>query len=150
MPAPKIPEVGKKAPSFNLKTYDGEPVKLAKLLDEGQYVVLYFYPKDMTPGCTKEACAFQEDLTKFKRNKAAVVGVSPDSVEMHEKFRDKYKLKFPLLADKDAKLAQKYGVWVEKNMYGRKFMGIQRATFLIDPRGKVAAAWPKVKVAGHS
>lgn len=142
-------EVGKKAPAFTGTTESGEKVRLSDFKDK-KNVVLYFYPKDDTPGCTKEACSFRDDLTKFKRKDTVVIGVSPDNAKSHEKFREKYDLNFPLITDEDKKLCEKYGVWVEKNMYGRKYMGVQRATFLIDKSGKVAAAWPKVKVAGHT
>ena len=149
MPTKKQLEIGKNAPAFTLPTYEGEKVKLSDFKGE-KNVVLYFYPKDDTPGCTKEACAFRDDITKFKRQDAVVFGVSPDPVKSHEKFRDKYSLNFPLLADEGQKICEKYGVWVEKNMYGRKYMGVQRATFLVDKQGKISALWPKVKVAGHA
>jgi thioredoxin-dependent peroxiredoxin len=140
-------EEGSKAPAFTLTSDSGTKVKLAEL--KGSPVVLYFYPKDDTPGCTKEACAFrdrQADLTKLG---AQVFGVSPDDVASHVKFRDKYELNFPLLADPDHKVAEKYGAWREKNMYGKKSMGIQRSTFLIDAEGKVAKVWKRVQVDGH-
>ena len=140
-------EAGRKAPAFTLKADDGSKVKLSELA--GSPVVLYFYPKDDTPGCTKEACAFQErtkDLSKFG---AVVLGVSPDDEASHTKFKDKYGLDFTLLVDADHKVAEKYGAWREKNMYGKKSMGIQRSTFLIDADGKVAKVWKRVKVDGH-
>jgi thioredoxin-dependent peroxiredoxin len=140
-------EEGSKAPAFTLASDSGTKVKLSDL--KGSPVVLYFYPKDDTPGCTKEACAFrdrQADLTKFG---AKVFGVSPDDVASHVKFRDKYELNFPLLADPDHKVAEKYGAWREKNMYGKKSMGIQRSTFLIDADGKIAKVWKRVQVDGH-
>ena len=112
-------------------------------------VVLYFYPKDDTPGCTKEACAFRDQKAKLKKAGAVVLGVSPDDVESHVKFKKKYKLNFPLLADAGHKIAEKYGAWREKNMYGKKSMGIQRSTYLIDAQGKVAKLWKRVKVDGH-
>ena len=112
-------------------------------------MVLYFYPKDDTPGCTKEACAFRDAEKKLAKSDATVLGVSPDDVASHVKFRDKYSLNFPLLADPDHKIAEKYGAWREKNMYGKKSMGIQRSTFLIDAAGKVAKVWKRVKVDGH-
>ncbi len=140
-------EPGKKAPAFTLKTDSGEKVKLSELA--GSPVVLYFYPKDDTPGCTKEACAFRDQKAALKKLGAKVFGVSPDSVESHVKFRDKFDLNFPLLADTDHKVAEKYGAWREKNMYGKKSMGIQRSTFLIGPDGKVAHVWKRVKVDGH-
>jgi len=111
--------------------------------------VLYFYPRDNTPGCTREACAFRDQKTPLKKLGARVLGVSPDSVTSHEKFRDKFKLNFPLLADADHKVAEKYGAWREKNLYGKKSMGVQRSTFLIDAAGKVARVWKKVNVDGH-
>lgn len=140
-------EEGKKAPTFTLTADDGSKVRLSDL--KGQPVVLYFYPKDDTPGCTKEACAFRDRSKELKKLGAAVFGISPDTVESHVKFRDKYKLNFPLLADKDHKVAEKYGAWREKNMYGKKSMGIQRSTFVIDSAGKVAKLWKRVKVDGH-
>ncbi|MCA9231137.1 MAG: thioredoxin-dependent thiol peroxidase [Planctomycetales bacterium] len=140
-------EPGKKAPAFSLDADDGNKVRLADQL--GSPVVLYFYPKDDTPGCTREACAFRDQKTKLKKLGARVFGLSPDSVESHAKFRDKYNLNFPLLADTDHKIADKYGAWREKNMYGKKSMGIQRSTYLIDSAGKVAKVWKRVKVDGH-
>jgi peroxiredoxin Q/BCP len=140
-------EPGSKAPDFNLPADDGGKVKLSAL--RGQNVVLYFYPRDMTPGCTREACAFRDARPALKKLVAAVFGVSTDDVASHEKFRDKYELNFPLLADVDHKVAEKYGAWREKNMYGKKSMGIQRSTFLIDAEGKVARVWKKVNVDGH-
>ncbi len=140
-------EEGKKAPAFTLTADDGSKVRLSELA--GSPVLLYFYPKDDTPGCTREACAFRDLKAKLKKSGAVVLGVSPDTVESHVKFRDKYKLNFPLLADADHKVAEKYGAWREKNMYGKKSMGIQRSTFLIDQKGKVAKLWKRVKVDGH-
>ena len=140
-------EVGTKAPAFTLKADDGSKVKLADL--KGQPVVLYFYPKDDTPGCTKEACAFRDRSTELAKLGAKVFGVSPDSVESHTKFKSKYSLNFPLLADPEHEIAEKYGAWREKNMYGKKSMGIQRSTYLIDAEGKVAKVWKKVSVDGH-
>jgi peroxiredoxin Q/BCP len=112
-------------------------------------VVLYFYPKDDTPGCTKEACAFRDRKAEIEKLGARVLGVSPDTVESHVKFRDKFELNFPLLADPDHAIAEKYGAWREKNMYGKKTMGIQRSTYLIDANGKVAKVWQRVQVDGH-
>ncbi len=140
-------EEGKKAPAFTLTADDGSKVRLSE--HKGSPVVLYFYPKDDTPGCTKEACAFRDLKKDLKKLGAVVLGVSPDTVESHVKFRDKYELNFPLLADPDHKVAEKYGAWREKNMYGKKSMGIQRSTFLIDGSGKVAKLWKRVKVDGH-
>jgi len=136
-----------KAPAFFLKSTDGTTVKLTDL--KGKPVVLYFYPKDDTPGCTKEACAFRDRIAEIKKLGAAVLGVSPDDVASHQKFTEKYNLNFPLLEDIDHKLAEKYGAWREKNMYGKVSMGIQRSTFLIDATGAVAKVWKKVSVDGH-
>ena len=140
-------EEGTKAPDFNLPSDDGTKVKLSSL--KGTPVVLYFYPKDDTPGCTKEACAFRDQKTALGKLGAKIFGVSADDVASHVKFRDKFKLNFPLLADTDHKIAEKYGAWREKNMYGKKSMGIQRSTFLIDSEGKVAKVWKRVQVDGH-
>jgi peroxiredoxin Q/BCP len=140
-------EEGTKAPDFTLAADDGTKVKLSAL--RGKPVVLYFYPKDDTPGCTKEACAFRDASKELKKLGATVLGVSPDDVASHVKFRDKFKLNFPLLADAEHKVAEKYGAWREKNMYGKKSMGIARSTFLIDAEGKVARVWKAVKVDGH-
>jgi peroxiredoxin Q/BCP len=136
-----------KAPVFTLKATDGSTVKLADL--KGRPVVLYFYPKDDTPGCTKEACAFRDRHSEIQQLGAVVLGVSADDVTSHKKFSDKFSLNFPLLADIDHKVAEKYGAWREKNMYGKVSMGIQRSTFLIDVDGKVAKVWKKVSVDGH-
>ncbi|HER00678.1 MAG TPA: thioredoxin-dependent thiol peroxidase [candidate division Zixibacteria bacterium] len=138
---------GNKAPAFNLESTSGDKVALKDLA--GKKVVLYFYPKDDTPGCTKEAQAFRDAFNKIKKKGAVVLGVSPDSRESHEKFTEKYELPFPLLVDKDHKVAEKYGAWVEKNMYGKKKWGIQRSTFVIDPDGRVKKVFPKVRVEGH-
>lgn len=140
-------EEGTKAPDFTLSAEDGSKVRLSGL--KGAPVVLYFYPKDDTPGCTREACAFRDRQTALKKLGAVVLGVSPDTVTSHVKFRDKYKLNFPLLADTDHKVAEKYGAWREKNMYGKKSMGIQRSTFLIDAEGRIAKLWKRVQVDGH-
>lgn len=140
-------EVGAKAPDFTLAADDGSKIKLSAL--KGQPVVLYFYPRDDTPGCTREACAFRDAKKQLAAVGAKVLGVSTDDVASHQKFRDKYKLNFPLLADPDHKVAEKYGAWREKNMYGKKSMGIQRSTYLIDAEGKVARVWQRVQVDGH-
>lgn len=140
-------EAGKQAPAFTLTADDGSQVKLADL--RGRPVVLYFYPKDDTPGCTKEACAFRDRKAELEQLGAAVFGVSPDTVESHVKFRDKFALNFRLLADPDHALAEKYGAWREKNMYGKKSMGIQRSTYLIDAEGRVVRVWQRVQVDGH-
>jgi Peroxiredoxin len=140
-------EEGKKAPDFSAATDGGKKLKLSDL--RGKPVVLYFYPKDDTSGCTAEACGFRDNAAAFKKLKAQVVGVSKDSVASHDKFKKKYSLTFPLVSDADGKICAKYGTWVEKSLYGRKYMGIERATFLIDKEGTVAKVWHKVKVAGH-
>ena len=142
-----MPDVGDKAPAFSLEDQSGKTVKLSDL--KGKTVVLYFYPKDDTPGCTREACAFRDEHSALRKAGAVVLGVSPDSGPSHAKFAGKYKLPFPLLADTDHAISEKYGAWGEKSLYGRKFMGITRSTFLIDASGKVARVWPKVKVDGH-
>ncbi len=140
-------EPGTKAPAFTLTSDSGEKIKLSQF--KGSPVILYFYPKDDTPGCTKEACAFRDAEKKLAKSKAIVLGVSPDTVESHVKFRDKFTLNFPLLADPEHKVAEAYGAWREKNMYGKKSMGIQRSTYLIDATGKIAKVWKKVSVDGH-
>lgn len=140
-------EEGKKAPDFELKNDQGDKVKLSNL--HGKPVVVYFYPKDDTPGCTKEACAFRDRRGELQSLGAEVLGISPDDVASHVKFRDKFELNFPLLADEGHKVADKYGAWREKNMYGKKSMGIQRSTFLIDQEGVVRKVWKRVKVDGH-
>jgi len=140
-------EVGSKAPAFTLLDAEGKKVKLSDF--KGSPVVLYFYPKDDTPGCTKEACAFRDRSAELKKLGAVVLGVSPDTPASHTKFRDKYLLNFPLLADESHEVAEKFGAWREKNMYGKKSMGIQRSTYLIDAQGKVAYLWKKVSVDGH-
>ena len=139
---------GKKAPAFNLKDQEGKTHRLADYA--GRPVVLYFYPKDDTPGCTKEACAFQENLPKFKSGKAAVLGVSILDEASKARFAAKYGLSFPLLAAADHEVAEKYGVWKKKSLYGRSFMGIARTTYLIDREGKVTKRWDNVKVDGHA
>jgi len=141
-------EKGSKAPDFTLATDEGGAVTLSDL--KGQKVVLYFYPKDDTPGCTVQACDFRDATPAFEKLDAVVLGVSPDSVESHAKFRKKHGLNFPLLADEDHAVSEAYGVWKEKSMYGRKFMGIERSTFLIDENGTVAEVWRKVSPKGHA
>jgi peroxiredoxin Q/BCP len=141
-------EPGKKAPDFSLKNQDDKKISLKDLI--GKKVVLYFYPKDDTSGCTKEACSFSDDLPKFSKIDAVILGVSPDSVASHKKFSEKYKLKFDLLADDEKKVVEKYGVWKEKSMYGRKYMGVERTTFIIDEKGKIKKIYNKVKVDGHN
>ena len=141
------PKVGQKAPEFTALNDKGEKVKLSEL--KGKKVVLYFYPKDDTPGCTKEACAFRDGIDEIKAQGAIVLGVSADSVDSHKKFKSKFDLNFPLLADTDKKMVEAYGVWKEKSMYGKKYMGIERTTFVIDGQGKIAHIFPKVKVEQH-
>jgi peroxiredoxin Q/BCP len=140
-------KVGSTAPAFSLESSQGGRVSLKDL--KGEWVVLYFYPKDDTPGCTKEACDFRDASPQVASKAAVVLGVSPDSVASHQKFAGKFSLPFALLADPDHAVAEKYGVWAEKSMYGRKYMGIERSTFVIDPAGKIAAMWRKVRVPGH-
>ncbi len=140
--------VGDKAPAFSMPADDGTAIKLADF--KGQNVILYFYPKDATSGCTKEACDFTDNTPKFTKADAVVIGVSKDSVASHQKFKKKHKLKVTLGADEDGKVCEAYGVWVEKSMYGRKYMGIERSTFLIDGKGVIRAEWRKVKVPGHA
>ena len=141
-------EVGRKAPAFSLKDQSGEARRLSDYA--GRPVVLYFYPKDDTPGCTKEACAFTDNLPKFKSSKAAVLGVSILDEKSKAKFAGKYKIGFPLLADAEHEVSEKYGTWQKKSRYGRSYMGIVRTTFLIDGDGKVAKRWDNVKVDGHA
>ena len=140
-------KVGQKAPPFSLLDAHGQKVKLSDF--QGKKVVLYFYPKDDTPGCTKEACAFRDSIEDLRDSGAVVLGVSADSVESHKKFSTKYELNFPLLSDSNKEALQAYGVWKEKSLYGRKFMGIERTTFVIDEKGKIGHIFPKVKVDGH-
>jgi peroxiredoxin Q/BCP len=139
---------GDQAPDFTVRTDTGVPMKLSEL--KGKRVVLYFYPKADTPGCTAEACEFRDDSTAFGRKNAVIVGISPDKPAAQAKFKTKYDLPFTLLADEDKSVAQAYGVWKEKNMYGKKVMGIERTTFLIGTDGKIQKIWPKVKAQGHA
>jgi len=141
-------EIGDKAPDFTLPTDGDGLVSLGKF--KGQKVVLYFYPKDDTSGCTAEACAFRDMFPRFKKMDAVVIGISRDSVASHEKFKKKYELPFTLASDDKGKVTEAYGVWVQKSMYGRKYMGIERATFLIDEKGKIEQIWHRVKVPGHA
>ena len=140
-------KVGNKAPTFSLPTYEGEKVKLSDYA--GKYLVVYFYPKDMTPGCTTEAQGFRDAAKTLKKLGACVVGVSKDSVERHEKFRDKHDLNFPLLSDENGTMLTKYDAWGEKKLYGRVFDGIIRSTVVVGPSGRVVAHFPKVRVKGH-
>ena len=140
-------EIGKAAPSFAMKTDGGGEISLEAL--RGRKVVLYFYPKDDTPGCTKEACGFRDTFPDFSSIDATIIGVSRDTAAKHDKFKAKYDLPFTLGADEDGSVCEAYGSWVEKSMYGRKYMGIDRSTFLIDEKGTLRAEWRKVKVKGH-
>lgn len=143
-----MPGAGDAAPEFTLPSDRGGDVSLASL--RGRPVVLYFYPKDDTSGCTTQACEFRDSWAEVQARGAVVLGVSPDSVASHQKFRDKFSLPFPLLADEDHAVAEAYGVWGEKSMYGRKYQGILRTTFLIDPAGRIARVFEKVKPKGHA
>jgi peroxiredoxin Q/BCP len=140
-------DVGDVAPDFTLPTDGGGELTLSSM--RGKKVVLYFYPKDDTSGCTKEACDFREKISEFTKAGAVVLGLSPDSVKKHDKFKAKYDLPFSLVADEEKTALEAYGVWVEKSMYGRKYMGVERTTFLIDADGSIQSVWRKVKVPGH-
>jgi peroxiredoxin Q/BCP len=139
---------GDKAPEFSVNTSGGGKISLTDYL--GKNVILYFYPKDDTPGCTKEACAFRDHFAAFKKRGAIVLGVSPDSVKSHDKFVEKFKLPFTLLADEDKKIVEAYGVWGEKSFMGRKYLGVYRVTFLIGPDGRIKKIWPEVKPDEHA
>lgn len=139
---------GDKAPDFAVKDQDGKSVKLSNY--KGKKIVLYFYPRDMTPGCTKQACSLRDGFAELKKNKIEVLGVSTDDESSHQKFIAKYELPFTLLADTEQKVSEKYGVWVEKNMYGKKYMGIKRTTFLIDENGKIVRVLSKIKLDEHA
>ena len=139
---------GDVAPDFSLPSTDGSVVRLADLL--GKHVILYFYPKDDTPGCTKEACAFRDAYAKFQKKGAVVLGASTDPVKSHAKFSAKFELPFPLLSDEKKELVQAYGVWGEKVFMGRKYLGTHRVTFHIDPAGRIAHVWPEVKPEEHA
>ena len=141
------PFVGKKAPAFSLPTDQSKSVKLSDYA--GKYLVIYFYPKDMTPGCTQESCEFGESYSTLKKLGAQVLGVSRDSVESHKKFSAKHSLPFELISDADGAMCEKYGVWQEKSLYGRKFMGIVRSTFIVGPDSRVLKVYQPVKVTGH-
>jgi peroxiredoxin Q/BCP len=143
-----MPTIGKAAPAFTLETDAGTKLSLKEL--KGQNVVLYFYPKDDTSGCTTEACEFRDLMPRFRKGSAVILGVSPDNVKSHQKFKVKYDLPFTLLADTEHAIAEKYGVWKEKSMYGRKYMGVERTTFLIDAKGVLRQVFEKVKPAGHA
>lgn len=139
---------GQLAPDFTLPTDTGDSLTLSSL--RGQWVVLYAYPKDDTSGCTTEACEFRDLFPKFKKGKAVILGISPDSVKSHQKFKTKYELPFTLVADEEKVALQAYDIWKEKSMYGRKYMGVERTTFVIDPDGRIAKVFEKVKPAGHA
>jgi peroxiredoxin Q/BCP len=141
-------DAGDEAPAFTLPDQDGKPVSLKDFA--GSQVVVYFYPRDDTPGCTKEACQFNDNLHAFSRAGVAVLGISADKAEKHQAFRRKYGLTFPLLTDADHSVGDAYGAWGEKTLYGKKSIGVIRSTFLIDPKGKVARAWYHVKADGHA
>jgi len=143
-----MPEEGKKAPGFKLKDQEGKTVSLSDY--KGKNVILYFYPKDNTSGCTAEACNFRDEFPKFGNLDAVILGVSPDSIESHQKFAKKYDLPFRLLSDEKKEVLEKYGVWKEKSMYGRKYMGVERTTFIIGPEGSIKKIFNKVKVADHN
>jgi peroxiredoxin Q/BCP len=140
--------VGASAPTFSAPDQSGKTVSLGDF--KGKKVVLYFYPKDDTPGCTTEACSFRDEYAEFKKRGVVILGMSPDDAESHGKFAKKFSLQFPLLADEGHKIAEAYGVWVEKNMYSKTYMGVERSTFVIDGEGKVAAIYRKVKPAEHT
>ncbi|WP_437187255.1 thioredoxin-dependent thiol peroxidase [Planctomicrobium sp. SH668] len=144
----EIPAVGKKAPAFTLPASTGEKLKLSDYAGK-KNVVLYFYPRDNTPGCTQEACDFRDNIAALESDETVVLGVSTDSVASHEKFAAKFELPFPLLADTEHLVSEKYGVWGEKKNYGKTYMGLNRTTFLIGKDGKIKAVWQKVKVKGH-
>lgn len=146
--SPALIDPGKSAPAFHLADQRGEKHRLSQY--KGKWVVLYFYPKDDTSGCTKEACQFRDASADFAGRNAVVLGVSPQDVKSKAKFADKHGLDFPLLADEGSSVCEKYGVWQEKSMYGKKYMGVARTTYLIDPKGKVARRWDKVKVPEHA
>lgn len=144
-----LPVIGKPAPDFTLPSTTGEPISLKQFKNK-KTVVLYFYSKDDTPGCTKEACAFRDLNEEMEQHNVVVVGVSTDSIESHNAFREKHKLPFILLADEDAAVSKKYGVYKQKNLYGKKYMGIERTTFIVDRTGRIAQIYPRVKVDGHA
>lgn len=136
-----------KAPNFSLISDEGKKINLKDF--KGKKVILYFYPKDNTSGCTKEACSFRDSIKIFKKNNAVVIGISKDDISSHKKFKEKYNLPFNLLSDESLETIKDYGVWKEKNMYGKKYMGIERTTFIIDEKGIIRKIYPKVKVLGH-
>jgi peroxiredoxin Q/BCP len=138
---------GDTAPDFTLPRDGGGEISLSEF--KGKNVILYFYPKDDTPGCTTESCGFRDSLPEFENINAQIIGISRCSVKSHDKFREKYQLNFPLVSDENGDVCERYGTWIEKSMYGKKYMGIDRSTFLIDGNGKIAAIWRNVKVPGH-
>ncbi len=143
-----LPVIGKMAPDFTLPSSTGENISLKQYKGK-KTVILYFYPKDETPGCTKEACEFRDHSAELEQHNAVIIGVSTDPMESHIKFRDKHHLPFPLLTDEDAAVAKLFGVYKMKNLYGKKYLGIERTTFIIDKTGRIAQIYPKVKVEGH-
>lgn len=143
-----LPVIGKTAPDFTLPSTEGQPVSLRQFKGK-KTVILYFYPKDDTPGCTREACDFRDHLAEFDQSQVVVLGISTDPLEAHAKFREKYHLPFTLLSDEDAAVSKLYGVYKQKNLYGKKHMGIERTTFVIDKTGRIAQIYAKVKVEGH-
>lgn len=142
-----MPKAGDKAPEFSLVADSGGKISLKDF--RGKKVVLYFYPKDMTSGCTQQACDFRDNIKKIEKKNAVVIGVSPDDTKSHNKFKDNYELPFTLLSDETKEMLNDYGVWKEKSMYGRKYMGVVRTTFIIDEKGKIEKIYEKVKVPGH-
>jgi peroxiredoxin Q/BCP len=139
--------VGQKAPDFSIKTDDGSEFKLSNHF--GKKVIVYFYPKDDTPGCTTEACDFRESISQFNQLGCVIIGISRDSIESHKKFKEKYSLNFPLGSDENGDVCRLYGTWTEKSMFGKKYFGVQRSTFLINEEGIVTHTWPKVSVSNH-
>jgi peroxiredoxin Q/BCP len=148
MPASLLPVIGKPAPDFTLPSTTGENVTLKQFKGK-KTVVLYFYPKDDTPGCTREACDFRDLSAEFAQHNTVILGISTDGLESHQRFRDKNHLPFPLLSDEDTAVSKMYGVYKQRNLYGKKYMGIERTTFVVDRTGRVAQIYPKVKVEGH-
>jgi thioredoxin-dependent peroxiredoxin len=144
-----LPVIGKPAPDFTLPSTTGEPISLKQYKGK-KTVVLYFYPKDETPGCTKEACSFRDLNEEMEKNNVVILGVSTDPLESHHAFREKHKLPFILLSDEDAAVSKQYGVYKQKNLYGKKYLGIERTTFIVDRTGRIAQIYPRVKVDGHA
>lgn len=144
-----LPVIGRPAPDFTLPSTTGESISLKQFKNK-KTVVLYFYPKDETPGCTKEACSFRDRHEEFEKNNVVVLGVSTDPLDTHNAFKEKHSLPFPLLTDEDASVSKMYGVYKQKNLYGKKYMGIERTTFIVDRTGRVAQIYPRVKVDGHA